>query len=108
MTTLLSLTSLKRSACLVGIAFALAACATTQTTTTIETTSVKTAEVAVMSEETKNAEADDAMVCKKTTVVGSKFNKRVCATKAEWAARAEADRLTTDSIQRPKAPGVSN
>lgn len=102
MTTLLSLASLKRSACLVGIAFALSACATTETTTMTETTAVKTADVAVMAEETKTAEADDDMVCKKTTVVGSKFNKRVCATRAEWAARAEADRLAAQNMQRDR------
>lgn len=51
---------------------------------------------------------DGKMICKRTTVVGSKFNKKVCATADEWAARAEADKKTTAGIQRSAGPGTSN
>ena len=51
---------------------------------------------------------DGKMICKRTTVVGSKFNKKVCATAEDWAARAEADRKTTETIQRSAGPGTSN
>jgi ABC-type phosphonate transport system ATPase subunit len=70
--------------------------------------SVKSAENTAMADETKTASADDKQICKRTRVVGSKFYKKVCATEAQWAARAEADRKTTEDIQRAKAPGVSN
>ncbi len=38
------------------------------------------------------------MICKRTQAIGSKFNKKVCATAEEWEARAAADRKTTEGI----------
>lgn len=51
---------------------------------------------------------DGRMICKRTQTVGSKFNKKVCATADEWAARAEADKQTVGKIQRSAGPGTSN
>lgn len=104
MSTVLSTLTLKRAACLTAAMIALSACATTETST-MDATPVATAPTEAT---TKTAEADDRMICKKTTVVGSKFNKRVCATAAQWEARAAVDREATENIQRAKAPGVTN
>lgn len=51
---------------------------------------------------------DGKMICKRTQAIGSKFNKKVCATAEEWEARAAADRKTTEGIQRSAGPGVTN
>lgn len=109
MTILLSLETMKRSVCLVGIVFALGACATTEATppTAKETAMLALLETAEATT-TSNAESDDSMICKKTTVVGSKFNKRLCATKAEWERQELEYRLATEQIQRVKAPGSNN
>lgn len=40
-------------------------------------------------------------ICQDITVVGSRLaTKRICATRAEWAAQKKADRETVDAIQR--------
>ena len=37
------------------------------------------------------------------TFIGTKVNRtRVCATRAEWAARKQEDREATENIQRPR------
>ena len=51
---------------------------------------------------------DGKMICKRTQAIGSKFNKKVCATAEEWALRAERDKRTTGDIQRSAGPGQSN
>lgn len=51
---------------------------------------------------------DGRMICKRTTVVGSNFKRKVCATADEWAARAAEDKKTVEGIQRSAGPGVSN
>ena len=60
-----------------------------------------------VAEQTAAAEAqqeelneDDKVICRRTSVIGSKFKKRICGTKKEWEtlrARAEAD---TRAFQR--------
>ena len=57
---------------------------------------------------TTTKSADGKMICKRTTVVGSNFKRKICATADEWDARAAADRETVDGIQRRKFPGVNN
>ena len=40
-------------------------------------------------------------ICQDITVVGSRLaTKRICATRAEWAAKKRDDRETVDTIQR--------
>jgi len=51
---------------------------------------------------------DGEIICKREPVVGSKFNRKVCATKDQWAARRNEDRKTTERIQRSAGPGVTN
>ena len=51
---------------------------------------------------------DGKMICKRTQAIGSKFNKKVCATADEWALRAAQDKKTTEEIQRSAGPGRSN
>ncbi|MEE4200807.1 hypothetical protein [Erythrobacter sp.] len=50
---------------------------------------------------------DDKMVCRREAVIGSRFKKRVCATKKEWRELAERGRSDTEDIQRRGfVPGV--
>jgi len=97
----------------------LGACATTGASNTAKTTTVTaekaseiqaTKEVADQLTQTKRtAKSEDGkLICKRTATVGSRFHKKVCATADEWAARAAADRKTTEGIQRSAGPGVSN
>lgn len=52
---------------------------------------------------------DGKIICKRTTVIGSNFKRKVCATANEWEARAVQDKKTTGDIQRGgTAPGTSN
>lgn len=102
MTRTLSLTTVKRAACLLGLTVALSACATSQTTTSNEDPAMMAALAQAEATTTSNAESGDSMICKRTTVVGSRFNKKVCATAAEWEAREEADRASTANIQRDR------
>ena len=101
-----------------GLMF-LGACATTENTTapakTAEVTEKMTdAKVAkevsdkLSSTKTTAKSVDGKMICKRTSVVGSNFKRKVCATAEEWDARSAADRKTTATIQRSAGPGVSN
>ena len=48
----------------------------------------------------EEANDDNKVICRRTTVIGSKFKKRICGTKKQWEtmeARAEAD---TRAFQR--------
>lgn len=103
-------TTLKAMALTSGLLL-LSACSTTSTPSAEKVAEAKTAkEVSENLTQTRTTakSADGKMVCKRTTVVGSNFKRKVCATQEEWDARAEADRKTTDGIQRSKGPGVSN
>jgi hypothetical protein len=102
MTTTLSLTTLKRAACLLGLTVVLGACASTQNTVSNDDPDMLAALAQAEATTTSNAESGDSMICKKTTVVGSRFNKKVCATAAEWEAREAADRDATANIQRDR------
>ena len=102
-----SVLTLKRTASLTVALFALSACATTNTTTANATADAKTEVAGEMATKTAENNSGD-MICKRQTVVGSNFKKKICATQAEWDARAEADRKATQNLQRAKAPGVSN
>lgn len=96
---------LKIAAIAAGVSF-LGACATVETTDTAAKTTATTVTTAKVSE----TETDGSRrICKSTTVVGSKFRKKVCATADEWAARQQEDQKTTEDIQRSGAnPGVTN
>ncbi|MEM1196586.1 MAG: hypothetical protein AAGH57_10820 [Pseudomonadota bacterium] len=43
---------------------------------------------------------DDEIICRREAVVGSKFKKKICATRAEWQTLAERSRDTTQQFQR--------
>ena len=42
----------------------------------------------------------DEIICKRTKVTGSKFNKRACQTRAQWEAFARDGREFTDEVIR--------
>lgn len=43
---------------------------------------------------------DDKIVCKREAVVGSRFKKRICATKKEWRTLRERSSQETANMQR--------
>ncbi len=49
---------------------------------------------------------DDKIICRKTAVIGSRFKKRVCATKHEWETLRKRSRDNADEMQR-KGKGLS-
>ncbi len=116
---MLTKSSLKLMPITLGLLF-LGACATTGGTAAPEKAAVetpaKTAKAETLNDITDNLtqtnrtekSADGEVICKRTTSVGSRFHKKVCATADEWAARAAADKKTTSEIQRSAGPGVSN
>lgn len=81
---------------------AMAACATAPSTTPAAdapaATATKTAEGDVQAVEVA---FDDPHreICKRTRVIGSKFNKRVCKTKAEWDLEEEISRQTAQGFR---------
>lgn len=50
----------------------------------------------------KEAEDDSKMICRRTAVTGSKFKKRICATKYEWEKLRERSQDTTREFQNNK------
>jgi len=116
---MLNTSMLKAVPLMVGL-LCLGACATTggatsaaKTTTTAEKTveakSAKEAADKLTQAQRTTKSEDGKMICKRTTVVGSKFNKKVCATAEEWDARADEDRRTAGNLQRRGgAPGRGN
>ena len=57
---------------------------------------------------TSSKSADGEMICKRQSVVGSNFKRKICATADEWAQSERASRDTVADIQRSAGPGVSN
>jgi uncharacterized lipoprotein YajG len=100
---------LKLAVCTSSI-FVLAACAATPNTTSEAMASEQNvaAEAAEKSNE-KTASADGELICKRQSVVGSNFNRKVCATAEQWEASEEESRRMTGDLQRGGAsPGVTN
>ena len=62
------------------------------------------ATAAAMSAEEKAAAEEEAyeneVVCKRTAIVGSKFKKKICATRKQWALERERSRQETSNLQR--------
>lgn len=50
--------------------------------------------------EASEVEDGDEMVCRRTVVTGSKFTRRVCATRREWTILADRSRDAAQEIQR--------
>ncbi len=45
---------------------------------------------------------DDKMICRRTAVIGSKFKKKICATKKQWQELSDRGSDTTREMQRRK------
>ncbi|MEM1196587.1 MAG: hypothetical protein AAGH57_10825 [Pseudomonadota bacterium] len=54
-------------------------------------------------EEAKKNDPDE-IICRREAVVGSKFKKKICATRAEWQTLADRARDTTHEFQRRGKP----
>jgi len=71
----------------------------------------KTKDVAdqLTSTKTTTKSADGKMICKRTSVVGSNFKRKVCATAEQWQATSDASRENVGNMQRgPTGPAGSN
>ena len=113
-----------RVALCAGAMIALAACAATPKSSEMAT--AKSSEAVVYAEPqndkeaailaandlsaTKNVtkSADGKIKCKRESVVGSNFKRKICMTQDQWDQMAAEGRKTTGDIQRRKAPGVNN
>ncbi len=49
---------------------------------------------------------EDKIVCRRTAITGSKFKKKVCATKKEWASLGRRSRENAGEMQR-RGKGLS-
>lgn len=58
---------------------------------------------------TTTAASDDKVVCKHVASTGSRFGRKVCATKREWEQMRKDSQESVGDIQRRNTgPGVSN
>lgn len=86
-------------------AVTLAACATAPQTKTPETTMAEATPPAAEAVATTEQQADASeTICKRQTVVGSNFKKKICATRAEWDLAEKNAREATSAIQRGSRP----
>ncbi|MEM9310158.1 MAG: hypothetical protein AAGA34_01815 [Pseudomonadota bacterium] len=69
-----------------------------QETEQSETTGPAPADDPVKEEAKKND--PDEIICRREAVIGSKFKKKICATRAEWQTLADRSRDTTQQFQR--------
>ena len=106
---MLNKTLIKVSSVTLGLML-LGACASVPPTPEQVAEAKATNEVAdKLTQTNRTSKSDDGkMICKRTQAIGSKFNKKVCATAEEWALRAEQDRKTVEKIQRSAGPGRGN
>jgi len=87
----------------------LGACATTATPSPEKAAAMKSAnEVAQNLSQTRSTATseDGEMICKRTALAGSRFKRKICATKDEWASRAMLDKRAVESIQRRPRTGL--
>ncbi len=57
------------------------------------------------------ANDDDKIICRRTSIVGSKFKKKICGTKKQWETLANRSAANTRDMQRRGKglePGDSN
>ncbi len=83
---------------LIAAALALSACATTS-----DTTQVVEAAPAVVTASAAELDPNEE-VCRRVTQTGTRFNARVCKTRAEWEREAIEARDVTRDMQREVAP----
>lgn len=75
----------------------LSACATSAPTTQSVSTPAATKPMAAT--QTAAAEGEEEQICKRTAIVGSKFKRKICGTKAHWDNVAAASRQQTRDSQ---------
>lgn len=92
------LTSLLASAALVFSLQAQAASEPEQET--VEETEVTQIEEAAPEPEAEPATDDNTVICRRTQIIGSKFSKRLCATRAEWENKARRDQAAAAEMQK--------
>ncbi|MEO1731259.1 MAG: hypothetical protein AAFR64_11035 [Pseudomonadota bacterium] len=76
-------------------------------TEAVETEAAQAGETAEASEgaegppvdEKAQKDRDDEIICRRESVIGSKFKKRICATRKEWETLAQRSRDTTQEFQ---------
>ena len=59
-----------------------------------------TAKAEASAGEAEEANDDNKVICRRTQIIGSKFKKRVCGTRAEWESLSRKSKDKTDTMQR--------
>ena len=54
----------------------------------------------VIGSEMAKADKSDKVICKRTRVTGSKFNKKVCGTASEWKAKEQHSQEAAEDFQK--------
>ena len=54
----------------------------------------------VTGSEMAKADKSDEVICKRTRVTGSKFNKKVCGTASEWKAKEQHSQEAAEDFQK--------
>jgi|GEM_PF-6754474 len=84
--------------------FALVSCASVgdgNEASVVEPQSARTAsDQAVVENYMADAGKSNKVICKRTRVVGSKFNKKVCGTVDEWEAKEQQSQETAEDFQK--------
>ena len=65
----------------------------------VEETEATQTEEAAPEPEAEHATDENTVVCRRTQLIGSKFSKRICSTRAEWAELEERNRQTARDMQ---------
>lgn len=50
--------------------------------------------------EAEPATDENTVICRRTQIIGSKFSKRLCATRAEWEDKARRDQAAAAEMQK--------
>lgn len=50
--------------------------------------------------EKAESDDDDAIICRRTMITGTKFKKKLCATQSQWEALTRRSRDTTRELQK--------
>lgn len=54
----------------------------------------------IAAQDEKAADDDDKIICRRETVIGTKFKKRICGTRKQWATLEDRGTETTRQLQR--------
>jgi len=73
---------------------------TTETQNAAQDAAEPVAQTVAAAADPEEAGEDEKMICRRTAVIGSKFKKRICATKKEWETLREQNVENAREMQR--------